>query len=68
MLARVFATRTVIDRYRSVGKNVVVLGSTGISAVNIGGVTIHSFLALGFVKILVNLLDMIKVGVLKKVS
>lgn len=45
-----FATRTVIDRYRSVGKNVVVLGSTGISAVNIGGVTIHSFFSFGICK------------------
>lgn len=45
-----FATKAVIDRYKSLDKNVIVLGSTGISAVNIGGVTIHSFFSFGICK------------------
>ena len=37
----------LISDYRSRAKQVVVLGSTGISAVHVGGQTIHSFFAFG---------------------
>lgn len=36
-------TQAVIKHYKSELKNVVVLGSTGIAAVNVGGVSVHSF-------------------------
>jgi ATP-dependent exoDNAse (exonuclease V) alpha subunit len=42
-----FNTTKVIDRYREDDMGVVVLGSTGISAVNIGGSTLHSFFIFG---------------------
>lgn len=42
-----YTTNEVIRRYRDEGKNVVSLGSTGVSAVNIGGFTIHSFFVFG---------------------
>lgn len=45
-----YTTRAIISHYRQNGKNVVVLGSTGISAVNVGGVTIHSFFSFGICK------------------
>ncbi len=42
-----YMTNGVIKSYRDSGKQVVPLGSTGISAVNIGGFTIHSFFVFG---------------------
>lgn len=42
-----YLTSAVIGHYRRELKNVVVLGSTGISAVNIGGVSVHSFFKFG---------------------
>lgn len=40
----------IISRYEIEGKRVAVLGSTGIAAVNIGGVTVHSFFGFGISK------------------
>lgn len=37
----------VVTALRKIGKQVVVLGSTGVSAVNVGGQTLHSFFAFG---------------------
>ena len=37
----------VVSELRNAGKQVVVLGSTGVSAVNVGGQTLHSFFAFG---------------------
>ncbi|NKQ40399.1 MAG: AAA family ATPase [Sulfurovum sp.] len=42
-----YVTNEVISSYRKDGKQVVALGSTGVSAVNVGGFTIHSFFAFG---------------------
>jgi ATP-dependent exoDNAse (exonuclease V) alpha subunit len=42
-----FITNEVITQYRKEGRQVVALGSTGVSAVNIGGFTVHSFFAFG---------------------
>jgi len=42
-----YITNEVIAHYRKAGKQVVALGSTGVSAVNIGGFTIHSFFIFG---------------------
>lgn len=42
-----YITNEVISDYRKRGKQVVSLGSTGVSAVNIGGFTIHSFFVFG---------------------
>ena len=42
-----FITNEVITQYRKDGRQVVALGSTGVSAVNIGGFTVHSFFAFG---------------------
>ena len=42
-----YITNEVIADYRKRGKQVVSLGSTGVSAVNINGFTIHSFFAFG---------------------
>ncbi len=42
-----YLTKEIISEYKQNSKHVVVLGSTGISAVNIGGQTIHSFFAFG---------------------
>ena len=42
-----YLTSALIGSYRNEGKNVVVLGSTGISAVHVGGQTLHSFFILG---------------------
>jgi ATP-dependent exoDNAse (exonuclease V) alpha subunit len=42
-----FLTKQIIDDYNSNYRGVVVLGSTGISAVNVGGQTIHSFFVFG---------------------
>lgn len=38
-----YLTSKIIDLFKYEGKSVVPLGSTGISAVNIGGYTLHSF-------------------------
>ena len=37
----------VVSALRKIAKQVVVLGSTGVSAVNVGGQTLHSFFAFG---------------------
>jgi len=42
-----YITNEVIKAYRKNGKQVVSLGSTGVSAVNIGGFTVHSFFVFG---------------------
>ncbi len=42
-----YLTNRVIQYYQQQGKSVVPLGSIGISAVNIGGYTIHSFFSFG---------------------
>lgn len=42
-----YITSEVITHYRKEGKQVVALGSTGVSAVNIGGFTVHSFFVFG---------------------
>ncbi len=42
-----YITNEVISDYRKQGKQVVALGSTGVSAVNIGGFTVHSFFVFG---------------------
>jgi ATP-dependent exoDNAse (exonuclease V) alpha subunit len=42
-----YLTTKLIDDYKLQNRHVVILGSTGISAVNIGGQTIHSFFAFG---------------------
>ncbi len=42
-----FLTKQITTYYKAENKNVVVLGSTGISAVNVGGQTIHSFFVFG---------------------
>jgi ATP-dependent exoDNAse (exonuclease V) alpha subunit len=45
-----YLTIKIIEHYKQDKKQVVALGSTGISAVNIGGQTIHSFFAFGICK------------------
>jgi ATP-dependent exoDNAse (exonuclease V) alpha subunit len=42
-----YLTNEIILEYRKEGRQVVALGSTGVSAVNIGGFTIHSFFVFG---------------------
>ncbi len=42
-----YLTNEVISAYRKAGKQVVALGSTGVSAVNVRGFTIHSFFVFG---------------------
>jgi len=42
-----YISNKIISFYKKIDKNVVSLGSTGISAVNVGGFTIHSFFVLG---------------------
>lgn len=42
-----YLTHELIRDYRSRGESVVVLGSTGISAVHVNGQTVHSFFAFG---------------------
>jgi ATP-dependent exoDNAse (exonuclease V) alpha subunit len=42
-----YLTKKVVDYYKAECLNVIVLGSTGISAVNVGGQTIHSLFAFG---------------------
>ena len=45
-----YVIKELIKDYRARGKLVIVLGSTGISAVEIGGVTVHSFFRFGICK------------------
>ncbi|CZE47923.1 ATP-dependent DNA helicase [Campylobacter geochelonis] len=45
-----YTTQNIMQHYKDNKKNVVALGSTGISAVNIGGMTLHSFFCLGICK------------------
>ena len=42
-----YITNEIIKEYRNRAKQVVSLGSTGVSAVNIGGFTVHSFFVFG---------------------
>jgi len=42
-----YLVNEIVKHYKANNKDVIVLGSTGISAVNVGGVTIHSFFAFG---------------------
>ncbi|WP_303312926.1 hypothetical protein [Campylobacter fetus] len=42
-----YTIKEIISHYKSGFKNVVVLGSTGISAVGVGGVSCHSFFKFG---------------------
>ncbi len=42
-----YLTNEVIAAYKKEGRGVVPLGSTGVSAVNIGGFTVHSFFVFG---------------------
>ncbi len=42
-----YMTNEIITAYRKEGRQVVALGSTGVSAVNIGGFTVHSFFVFG---------------------
>jgi ATP-dependent exoDNAse (exonuclease V) alpha subunit len=42
-----YITNQIISHYKQQAKGVVALGSTGVSAVNIGGFTIHSFFVFG---------------------
>ena len=42
-----YTTKEIMRIYKDNGKDIVALGSTGISAVGIGGVTIHSFFKFG---------------------
>lgn len=42
-----YLTSELITQMKKIGKQVVVLGSTGVSAVNVNGQTIHSFFAFG---------------------
>ncbi|TKX31164.1 ATP-dependent DNA helicase [Campylobacter aviculae] len=43
-----FLTNNLINSYKKKGKFVVALGSSALSAFNIGGVTLHSFFCLGY--------------------
>ncbi len=42
-----YTTLKVIDNFKKMGKNVVSLGSTGVSAVAVNGMTVHSFFVFG---------------------
>jgi ATP-dependent exoDNAse (exonuclease V) alpha subunit len=42
-----YITNQIIEEYRDKSRGVVALGSTGVSAVNIGGFTVHSFFVFG---------------------
>ncbi len=42
-----YLTNEVIEHYHNTKRGVIALGSTGVSAVNIGGMTIHSFFGFG---------------------
>ncbi|MCD8213697.1 MAG: AAA family ATPase, partial [Campylobacter sp.] len=49
-VGKTYLTQAIIKHYKSELKNVVILGSTGISAVGIGGVSVHSFFKFGICK------------------
>lgn len=42
-----YMTLSIIKHYEKLNKSVVKLGSTGVSAVNLGGMTIYSFFIFG---------------------
>lgn len=42
-----YTTMEIISHYQKSHKSVVTLGSTGVSAINLGGMTIHSFFVFG---------------------
>ncbi len=42
-----YTTIKIIDKFKNDGKNVITLGSTGISAVAVNGMTVHSFFVFG---------------------
>jgi len=50
-----YLTLEIIKSVQANNKNVIPLGSTGISAVNIGGYTLHSFFIFGLAKSLIEL-------------
>jgi ATP-dependent DNA helicase PIF1 len=56
-VGKTYTTREVIKAYSKLNKNVVVLASTGIAAVALGGQTVHSFLKLGIAKTVPELLS-----------
>lgn len=67
-----YLTSKIIELYKQEGKSVVPLGSTGISAVNIGGYTLHSFFIFGIASSLEELRSTDKknrsrIGELKKI-
>ena len=45
-----YLTASVVRHYKENFKNVIILGSTGISAVSLGGVSLHSFFKFGYCK------------------
>lgn len=45
-----YLTASIIRHYKENFKNVIILGSTGISAVSLGGVSLHSFFKFGYCK------------------
>ena len=45
-----YVTKSIIAYYKNLEKKVIVLGSTGMSAVEIGGLTVHSFFKFGICK------------------
>lgn len=42
-----YTTIKIIDKFKNDGKNVITLGSTGVSAVAVNGMTVHSFFVFG---------------------
>ena len=46
-MGKSYLTKQIVDYYKAEYMNVIVLGSTGISAVNVGGQTIHSLFVFG---------------------
>ncbi|MBR8462709.1 AAA family ATPase [Campylobacter sp. faydin G-105] len=49
-VGKTYLTQAIIKYYRNELKNVIILGSTGISAVGLGGVSVHSFFKFGICK------------------
>ncbi len=45
-----YLVNELISTYNRLGKNVIALGSTGISALNVNGITLHSFFLFGISK------------------
>jgi ATP-dependent DNA helicase PIF1 len=56
-VGKTYTTREIIKAYEKLNKNVIVLASTGIAAVSLGGQTVHSFLKFGIAKTLPELLS-----------